>query len=204
MDYRKHYNALILRAQNRSLSGYSEKHHIVPKCMGGENDKTNIVRLTASEHYLAHQLLIKIYPDCKGLIVAAVRMAKQCTGNKAYSWLRKRHSESMKLSMKGNPYGLGRIRPQEEKDRISLAMKGVPKSKETKKLMAEAQKGNKHALGLVRGPMSDEHKANLKAALKGRKPPLLDENARAKISAARIAYWQKKRQEKGIVNDTTN
>lgn len=34
-----------------------EKHHIIPRCFGGPNDKTNIVKLTAYEHILAHYYL---------------------------------------------------------------------------------------------------------------------------------------------------
>lgn len=36
------------------------KHHIVPKCMGGSNDVSNIVRLTYKEHRVCHRLLIKM------------------------------------------------------------------------------------------------------------------------------------------------
>lgn len=63
-----HYDRLIERARIRKLEGYVEKHHILPKCIGGSNDKTNIVSLTPEEHYVAHQLLVKIYPGVQGLI----------------------------------------------------------------------------------------------------------------------------------------
>ena len=57
MNYKKIYENLMSRAKNRSiLQGYTEKHHIVPVCIGGDNDKENIVKLTPEEHYLAHQL----------------------------------------------------------------------------------------------------------------------------------------------------
>ena len=55
MNYKKHYDALIVRSKIRILTGYTEKHHILPKCMGGDNSKHNIVRLTPEEHYVAHQ-----------------------------------------------------------------------------------------------------------------------------------------------------
>ena len=42
MDYQKIYNSLIERSKNRLLEGYSEKHHIVPRCLGGTNKKENI------------------------------------------------------------------------------------------------------------------------------------------------------------------
>jgi len=59
MNYKKHYNILMDRAKNRELKGYTEKHHIVPKCVGGNDDASNIVVLTPEEHYVAHQLLLK-------------------------------------------------------------------------------------------------------------------------------------------------
>lgn len=64
MDYKKNYYDYIdyIKTLNRKL-GYSEKHHIVPKCLGGSDDKFNLVVLTAREHFLAHYLLTKIYPD---------------------------------------------------------------------------------------------------------------------------------------------
>lgn len=67
MDYKKIHDSLITKANFRKLENIPiEKHHIVPKCVGGSNEKTNIVELTPKEHFLAHKLLAKIY-DCKGL-----------------------------------------------------------------------------------------------------------------------------------------
>ena len=63
MEYTRIYNQLIERAQNRTLEGYVEKHHIIPKCLGGSNNKENLVELTAREHFLCHKLLTKIYPS---------------------------------------------------------------------------------------------------------------------------------------------
>jgi len=63
--YQKTYNQIIEKAKIRELSGYKERHHIIPKCMGGSNDKKNKINLTAKEHYYCHKLLTKIYPDNK-------------------------------------------------------------------------------------------------------------------------------------------
>jgi len=63
MNYNKIYDSLIERAKIRILNGYTETHHIVPKCIGGSNEYTNLVDLTAREHFLAHWLLVKIYPN---------------------------------------------------------------------------------------------------------------------------------------------
>ena len=41
MDYLRIYNSLVERGKNRQLTGYTENHHIIPKCVGGTNDKYN-------------------------------------------------------------------------------------------------------------------------------------------------------------------
>ena len=59
--YSKWYNNLIRKAQLRgSIQGYKETHHIIPRSFGGNNIKSNVVQLTAREHYIAHALLWKM------------------------------------------------------------------------------------------------------------------------------------------------
>lgn len=70
MNYTRIYNLIIQRAQDRVLSGYAEKHHIIPRCMGGDNSPENLVRLTAKEHFVAHRLLVRIYPENPKLVYA--------------------------------------------------------------------------------------------------------------------------------------
>lgn len=77
MDYKRIYNQIVERAKNRELEGYKERHHIVPKCLGGSNDKENIVKLTAKEHFICHRLLVLIYPDEHKLKYALWCMCKQ-------------------------------------------------------------------------------------------------------------------------------
>lgn len=62
----KTYNSLIERGKTRglrkkSLDYYTEIHHIIPKCIGGTDDKDNLVLLTYREHVIAHMLLARIY-----------------------------------------------------------------------------------------------------------------------------------------------
>jgi hypothetical protein len=108
MNYQNIYDSLIRRAKTRSLVGYSETHHIVPKCMGGNDDKHNLVELTPEEHYLAHQLLVKIHPNNFKLAFAANAMCinndlsgRSC--NKLFGWLRRRLSDSNKRMYNDNP-----------------------------------------------------------------------------------------------------
>jgi hypothetical protein len=67
MNYQRIYNQIIEKAitenRKKGTGVYYERHHIIPKCIGGNNDKDNLVLLTAREHYLVHKLLVEIYPD---------------------------------------------------------------------------------------------------------------------------------------------
>lgn len=64
--YTRWYDSIISNAQQRSkLSTYVERHHIIPRCMGGSNAKSNIVELTPREHFICHRLLIRMVDDPK-------------------------------------------------------------------------------------------------------------------------------------------
>lgn len=58
--YTRCYNNIINRAQTRTLSGYTEKHHIIPKSLGGSNANNNLASLTPREHFICHLLLTKM------------------------------------------------------------------------------------------------------------------------------------------------
>ena len=81
MNYQLIHNQIIERAQHRVPAGYTERHHIIPKCMGGTNDCHNLVRLTAREHFIVHKLLVEIYPN-EGCLKTAVWMMATCRNEK--------------------------------------------------------------------------------------------------------------------------
>lgn len=61
--YTKVYYQIINRSRDMNRNkkeDYFERHHIVPKSMGGSNDKDNRVLLTPKEHYICHLLLTKM------------------------------------------------------------------------------------------------------------------------------------------------
>lgn len=101
MDYFKHYERLINRSKSRIIDGYTETHHIIPRCMGGSDDPENLVNLTPEEHYVAHQLLCKCYPNNTKLINAAIMMIPKRPSNKLYGWLRRRFSENQSVRQQG-------------------------------------------------------------------------------------------------------
>ncbi|QBO63467.1 hypothetical protein G2540_00233 [Escherichia phage vB_EcoM_G2540] len=149
MNYQKIYNDLISRAQAReSLLEYKETHHIIPKCMGGSDDKENLVELTAREHFIAHWLLCKIY-DTPGLKKAFGLM---CLTGK---------NRSYKIS--SQLYELGRRR-------LSEAAIGREVSMETREKISRALKGRKFTkehLARMRKPKTEEAKKNIAAAKVG-------------------------------------
>lgn len=66
MNYIKIYEKIVDNAENQNRvktkdGQMYEKHHIIPKSVGGLNYKGNLVLLTPKEHYLCHRLLVEIY-----------------------------------------------------------------------------------------------------------------------------------------------
>jgi|SRR5882762_721123 len=59
--YQRWYDQIITRAKSRRIDEYSERHHILPRSLGGGDEENNLVTLTYREHFLAHWLLVKIY-----------------------------------------------------------------------------------------------------------------------------------------------
>lgn len=106
MNYTQHYTNLIGRARNRILEEYTESHHIIPQCQRGSNNISNLVELTPEEHYVAHLLLVKMYPENRQLIHAAVMMTVNGNGhkrnNKLYGWLRRKHAIAISKSQTGS------------------------------------------------------------------------------------------------------
>lgn len=107
MDYQHHYDLLIKKArfENRNFNELYELHHIVPTCMGGSDEDSNIVKLTPEQHYTAHLLLAKVH-DTFELWCAVKLMAgngnspspkNNCTpdrcNNKLYGFARRRWNE---------------------------------------------------------------------------------------------------------------
>lgn len=101
MNYHKIYANLVSRGKERVMNSYKEQHHIIPRCMGGSDSSENLVYLTPEEHYLAHQLLVKIHNNNHALVKAAVMMICNRPSNKLYGWLRRKHSLAMSACQLG-------------------------------------------------------------------------------------------------------
>lgn len=77
--YETWYNNITLRGKAIRDLEYSERHHILPKSLGGSDDCENITTLTAREHFICHWLLTKIYTSGKEryLVINALQGMKR-------------------------------------------------------------------------------------------------------------------------------
>ena len=126
MNYDLIYDQLIFKAKLRELyfplSGYVEKHHIIPKCIDPKISNLNKYPqnkaiLTAREHYVAHQLLIKMnrYKNHKfqfKLVLSVQLMAQESKitkigirNNRLYEWIRILAANNQSKRMKGKKCG---------------------------------------------------------------------------------------------------
>lgn len=156
MNYKKIYDELIQNAQTHASKGYVEIHHIVPKCIGGSDESSNLVALTAREHFLAHWLLSKIHSDNVSLTYAWNMM---CVGRTQSSHLYKYAREQVSLAKTGISWG---VHTEETKIKMSKSRTGVkqgPRSDEAKENMRRAKLGTTQSAATV-----------AKRALKNSKP----------------------------------
>ena len=134
--YYRCYIRIINAAKNRNLYKeiYVEKHHILPKSMGGSNKKENLVALTAKEHYICHVLLTKC---TEGFYLKLMQYA---LGKFIQS------SKYQKRNFTARQY-------QRIRESISLARTGTIFSEESRKKMSDSSKGrvawNKGLKGVV-------------------------------------------------------
>lgn len=207
MNYTSHYQKLIDRARDRVLLGYKERHHIVPRCIEGGDEKTNIVELTAEEHYVAHKLLVKIHPSVFGLALASMLMSRTCYGSKDYGWMRRRVSmlktgtkSSDETRKKISKSLSGRVFSSDHKRKISEGLKGKIKSPEHILNMSASRIGKiaspetrEKMRNADRKPMTIEHRHKLSLARSGQKPFLGKKHSSETIAKMR-AYHERRRE----------
>jgi hypothetical protein len=135
--YTNWYYSLILSAKERhSITGYTEKHHIIPRSMGGSDDPDNLVILTAKEHFVCHLLLTKMTTGLhkRSMAYAAWQMThinerpRYRISSKIYELLRTTLSQSYKGTFdrrgKKNPF-YGKKHTTDTIERQSIIKTGV-------------------------------------------------------------------------------
>ena len=75
-DYIKIIYYSIEKNRVKGNQEYYENHHIIPKCLGGNNKKDNLVLLTAEEHFNCHYILHKMFPKNTQLFYALHKMLR--------------------------------------------------------------------------------------------------------------------------------
>lgn len=141
------YLEFIQAHRNKNLPLIKEPgfniHHIQPKALGGLNEDENRVKLTHTEHCIAHGLLAKALPSYKTLKpitkmsygqYTKLSELEKLTLEECVEW-GKLYQNSLKVGIKHT---------QEAKNKISAAHKGKPKSEETKKKISNTLKGRSH------------------------------------------------------------
>jgi hypothetical protein len=203
--YTNCYNNIIQNAKSRILSKeiYTERHHIIPKSLGGDDSLSNLVDLTAREHFICHLLLPKMLTgiDKRNMTFAIWAMI-----NRDHSKQRSRHKinshtyhrlknqvaeatsqlhkgktvsketrEKLSKSCKGRPSSFkGKTHSDESKKKLSNARKGKTLSSETVAKILESRKGYQH---------SKETKQKISKGNLG-KTVVIAESTKQKISAA--------------------
>lgn len=155
----KHYKDLDLKISN---DFYTELHHILPKCMGGTDDSSNLVRVPANVHYELHKLLAETYKT-HNLNVAWAMMSYRNhaeISKEEYEASKMLHSEYMRT----------RIVSSKTRQKMSASAKlrtgdknpffGKTQSNESKAKIANKKMGNKCGLGYIH-----THEARLKMSM---------------------------------------
>jgi hypothetical protein len=161
MDYNIIYDKLIDRALTRTITGFTEKHHIIPKCVGGEDSNFNMVKLTPEEHYLAHQLLVKMslykqHPNFNKLIFAMNMMTVGISrNNKSYGWCKRMLTEVM------SEHFTGKKQSEETIKKRTSKTTGKKRTEEFKQAMS------KRKTGVKRAPFSKEHLERMRLSVTG-------------------------------------
>lgn len=105
MNYRHIYMLIIEHAKSEEKLGlrtkgngkYYERHHILPRSLFPLwlKRKSNLVLLTAREHFFCHQLLTKIYP-CKQMLYAitafSMRSSERMLTSRQYAFIKEYYS----------------------------------------------------------------------------------------------------------------
>lgn len=182
------YLKFIYYCQTTNKDGYTERHHIIPKSMGGLDHSDNLILLTGREHFIAHVLLWKAYRNKQtNFALWSMKMKEKRNfhlSSKNYEQLKIEHSTFQSERMKkNNPmhnslsqekisnHRKGCTLTEGTKIKIGKAHKGKIVSQETKQKMSASSKGK---------PKTMQHKLSLSlnhCDVSGSKNPMYGKSA---------------------------
>jgi hypothetical protein len=189
-------NVLDTRGRFNCGDTYHERHHIVPKCIGGGNEKENLIDLYAREHFIAHKLLAQENPENDKLIYAWTCMA--FTKNDIYyeceitpeEYEEARIVLSEKMTGEGNHF-YGKHHSEETKEKLRQQRIGTKASDKAKYHMSEAQTKRMQdpdARAACGKPHTEEWKREQSERMRGENHPMYgkhhSEETKEKISKA--------------------
>lgn len=137
-----------------------ERHHVLPRSLGGTNKKTNITRLTAREHFICHLLLTKFTTGeaKKKMIFAARYMLVTRRGLKVtsrkYDRLRTEHRLLASASLRGrvfSPETIAKMSESQKKNQKRLTIGATPFS-------IGYVKSNEHCANISKGKLGKSTK----------------------------------------------
>ena len=169
--YTKLYYNIINSANTIPNNEYTENHHIIPKSIGGTNDKPNMIKLTGRQHFICHWLLTKMVNGLEKnkMIFAMNRMMAKSKNQHRYK-ITGRKYELLKIQF-------NRINPFNNKEWQLLQRNnnhiGKKRSEETKKKLRNSWEKNKLNRIGVNHPSygknrSDETLKKMSIAMKGK------------------------------------
>lgn len=138
--YHSRYEKFIASLQGHRIDGYYELHHIVPRSLGGSNDKSNLIALTARQHYVAHWMLAKA---SGGSAARAFFMMSNfgrygSVNSTTYEKARKEYSKLVSVQMKSRP---PYVITEPTRQKMREAKLGKPLSESVKHKLSLAQVG---------------------------------------------------------------
>ncbi len=146
--YTKWYLSIIEQARKRVFDStrYTERHHIIPRSLGGSDRKGNLVRLYAKEHFIVHLLLTKMLDggEHRNKMIYAFhamrggndkRYKTKIFNCNLYESIRTEYSRAKSERTRGRP---GIPHSDETRKKISELKSGVPLSLEHKRKISEA------------------------------------------------------------------
>lgn len=104
MNYKAIYDSIVENRKSVPYEGYTERHHILPRSLGGSDDAYNIVRLSAKEHYMCHLLLTRIYQKdtyqyhkmiCAFMFMSNGIHDNRYIGSRNYEYLKSEHAKAI-------------------------------------------------------------------------------------------------------------
>jgi hypothetical protein len=166
--YTKWYYGIINSALAWKSDGYTEKHRIIPGCMGGKYVPGNVAHLTAREHFVCHLLLTKMVtkePYLSKLKYAAILLYSvhdQKISSRLYEALKSNIKQTPEWIEKRTAHFKGRVSPTKG---MVAWNKGL--TKETNESVRRASVQPNGTVPWNKGvPAAEEHKNNIKHGMK--------------------------------------